>query len=109
MSVARAAEIWPAVPASVSVAVPFAPAPSVAPPAARLTVSAPLVTVSRVVARLPSTSTTPTLNTLATVNASVVSSASVALAGAVFTGASFTGVTVTVTVAVSIAPPEVTV
>ena len=106
MSVARAAEIWSNVPASVSVAVPFAPAPIVAPPA-RLTESTPWVTVSRVVARLLSTSTM--LSVLAAVNASVASSARAAATGAVFTGASFTAIIVTVTIAVSVTPPELTV
>jgi hypothetical protein len=45
------------VPDSVSVELPFAPALMVAPPA-RLTLSVPLVTVSWVLDRLPSTSLT---------------------------------------------------
>ena len=45
------------VPESVSVELPFAPALMVAPPA-RLTLSVPLLTVSRVADRLPSTSLT---------------------------------------------------
>ena len=84
------------VPLNVSVPVPFAPALIVAPPA-RLTFSVPLPTVSCVVARLPSTSVTltPAID-------SAVSSATVCAPGTVFTGASFTAVTVSATVSISV-------
>jgi hypothetical protein len=76
------------VPDSVRVEVPFAPALIVAPPA-RLTVTAPLVTVRRVVDRLPSTSFTDTPPI-----ASAVSSFTLWAAGTVFTGPSLTALTV---------------
>ena len=84
------------VPARVRVPVPFAPALIVAPPA-RLTVTVPLPTVSAVVARLPSTSVTesPLID-------SAVSSLTVCAPGTVFTGASFTAATVSVTVCVAL-------
>ena len=78
----------------------------VAPPA-RLTVNAPFPTVSCVVAMFASTSLT--LIRFAPVNVIGVSSATVTAPPTVFTGASFTAVTFTVTVAVSVTPPEVTV
>jgi hypothetical protein len=82
--------IWACVPESVSVELPFAPALIVAPPA-RLTVTVPLVTVKRVVERLPSTSFT--LIVFGPVNVSAVSSFTVRAPGTVLTGASFTAVT----------------
>jgi hypothetical protein len=70
----------------------------VAPPA-RLTVSAPLVTLSCVVDRLPSTSLT-----LTPLIASTVSSFTLCAPGTVFSGTSFTGLTVIATVSASVAP-----
>ena len=95
---ARAALIWACVPDSVSVEEPFAPALMVAPPA-RLTVTVPFVTVSCVVARLPSTSFTemPAIE-------SAVSSLTVCAPGTVFTGPSFTELTVIATASESVAP-----
>ena len=86
------------VPDSVSVALPFAPALIVAPPA-RLTFSAPFVTESCVVARLPSTSLTET-----PLIESDVSSFTVCAPGTVFTGPSFTELTVIATASESVAP-----
>ena len=85
-------------PDSVRVEEPFAPALIVAPPA-RLTFSAPLVTVSCVVDRLPSTSLTeiPPIE-------SAVSSLTVCAPGTVFTGPSFTELTVIATASESVAP-----
>ena len=71
------------VPESVRVELPFAPALIVAPPA-RLTVTAPLVTVRRVVERLPSTSLT-----LTPPIESAVSSFTACAPGTALTGASF--------------------
>ncbi|MEY4006704.1 MAG: hypothetical protein RLZZ221_2800, partial [Verrucomicrobiota bacterium] len=101
MSVASAALICAAVPASVSVALLLAPALIVAPVVPRVTAKVPFVTVRRVVARFPSTSAT--LIAAAPLNASAVSSATVCDPGTVFTGASFTDVTVIATVSVSVA------
>ena len=86
------------VPESVSVEEPFAPALMVAPPA-RLTFSAPFVTLSCVVARLPSTSLTemPAIE-------SAVSSFTACAPGTVFTGPSFTELTVMATASESVAP-----
>ena len=86
------------VPEIVRVDEPFAPALMVAPPA-RLTFSAPLVTVSCVVARLPSTSLTemPAIE-------SAVSSFTVCAPGTVLTGPSFTELTVIATESESVAP-----
>ena len=90
--------IWACVPDSVSVELPLAPALIVAPPA-RLTFSAPLVTVSCVVERLPSTSLTemPAIE-------SEVSSLTVCAPGTVFTGPSLTELTVIATASESVAP-----
>ena len=87
----------------VSVTVPEPLPPIVAPPPV-VTLSVPLVTVSVVVSDPPSTSATdtPAID-------SGVSSTTVCAPGTVFTGASFTALTVTVTVAVSVTPPDVTV
>ena len=93
-------------PASLKLALALAPALIVAPPA-RLTVNVPLPTVSCVVAMLPSTSFT--LIRFAPVNVSAVSSPTVLAPPTVFTGASLTAATFTVTVAVSVTPPLVTV
>ena len=86
------------VPDSVRVEEPFAPALMVAPPA-RLTFSEPLVTVSCVVARLPSTSLT-----LTPAMESAVSSLTVCAPGTVLTGPSFTELTVIATASESVAP-----
>ena len=95
---ARAALIWACVPDRVRVEEPLAPALMVAPPA-RLTLRAPLVTLSCVVARLPSTSFTeiPAIE-------SEVSSFTVCAPGTLFTGPSLTEVTVIATVSESVAP-----
>ena len=95
---ASAALICAWVPESVRVEVPLAPALIVAPPA-RLTFSAPLVTLSCVVARLPSTSLTeiPAIE-------SDVSSFTLCAPGTVFTGPSFTELTVIATASESVAP-----
>jgi hypothetical protein len=74
------------------------PALIVAPPA-RLTLSAPLVTFSCVVARLPSTSFTDTPPIEST-----LSSLTVCAPGTVFSGPSFTEVTVIATASESVAP-----
>ncbi len=86
------------VPESVSVELPFAPALTVAPPA-RLTFNVPLVTVSCVVERLPSTSLTdiPPIE-------SNVSSFTVCAPGTAFTGPSLTELTVMETASESVAP-----
>jgi hypothetical protein len=86
------------VPDRVSVELPLAPALIVAPPAT-LTVTVPFVTVSCVVARLPSTSFTeiPPIE-------SAVSSFTVCAPGTVFTGLSFTALTVIATASESVAP-----
>jgi len=86
------------VPDSVRVEEPFAPALMVAPPA-RLTFNAPLVTLSCVVERLPSASLTaiPAIER-------EVSSLTVCAPGTVFTGPSFTGLTVIATASESVAP-----
>ena len=76
--------------------VPFAPALIVAPPA-RLTVTVPFVTVSCVVDRLPSTSLT-----LTPPIESAVSSFTVCAPGTVFTGPSFTELTVIATASESV-------
>ena len=86
-------------PESVRVEEPLAPALIVAPPA-RLTFSAPLVTVSCVVERLPSTSLTDTPPI-----ESAVSSFTVCAPGTVFTGPSFTELTVIATASESDAAP----
>ena len=98
MRVASAALICACVPDSVSVELPFAPALIVAPPA-RLTFSAPLVTLTCVVDRLPSTSLTeiPPIG-------SAVSSLTVCAAGTTLTGPSFTELTVIATASESVAP-----
>ncbi len=85
-------------PDKVSVALPLAPALMVAPPA-RLTFSVPLATASCVVDRLPSTSLTemPAIG-------SEASSFTVCAPGTVFTGPSFTEVTVMATASESVAP-----
>ncbi len=90
--------IWAWVPESVRVELPFAPALMLAPPA-RLTFRAPLVTLSCVVARLPSTSLTeiPAIE-------SAVSSLTVCAPGTVFTGPSLIEVTVMATASESVAP-----
>ena len=98
MSDASAALICACVPAEVSVDEPFAPALIVAPPA-RLTVTVPFVTVSCVVVRLPSTSLT-----LTPPIESAVSSFTVCAPGTVFTGPSFTEVTVIATASESVTP-----
>ena len=85
-------------PDTVRVAVPSAPALMVAAPAS-VTVSVPFTTVNWVLARFPSTSVT--LMVFAPVNASAVSSFTVCAPGTVFTGASFTAVTVMATGSVS--------
>ena len=69
----------------------------------------PLVTDTVVVNASPSMSATVKAVPLATLNTRVPSSAIVCAPGAVETGASFTALTVTLTVAVSVTPPEVTV
>ena len=86
------------VPESVRVEEPLAPALIVAPPA-RLTVTAPLVTVRRVVDRLPSTSLT-----LTPPIESAVSSFTLCAPGTVLTGPSFTELTVIATASESVAP-----
>ena len=85
-------------PDSVRVEEPFAPALIVAPPA-RLTFSVPFVTLSCVVARLPSTSLTdiPLIE-------SALSSFTVCAPGTVFIGPSFTELTVIATASESAAP-----
>ncbi len=88
-------------PEIVTVAVPLL---VIVAPAAAVTDRAPWVTLTVVVKVPPSTSLTLTPEI-----ASVVSSAVVWAPGTVLTGASLTGVTLTVTVAVSVTPPEVTV
>ena len=90
--------IWACVPESVRVEDPLAPALIVAPPA-RLTFSAPLVTLSCVVERLPSTSLT-----LTPAIESAVSSFTVCAPGTLFTGPSFTALTVIATLSESVAP-----
>ena len=90
--------IWACVPESVRVELPLAPALIVAPPA-RLTFNVPLVTVSCVVARLPSTSLT-----LTPLIESAVSSLTVCAPGTVFTGPSFTELTVIETASESVTP-----
>ena len=90
--------IWACVPESVRLEEPFAPALIVAPPA-RLTVTAPFVTVRRVVERLPSTSLT-----LTPLIESAVSSFTVCAPGTVFIGPSFTELTVIETASESVAP-----
>jgi hypothetical protein len=86
------------VPDSVRVEEPLAPAPIVAPPA-RLTVTVPLVTVSCVVDKLPSTSLT-----LMPPIGKAVSSLTVCAPGMLFTGPSFTEVTAMATAAESVTP-----
>ena len=85
-------------PDRVRVELPLAPELIVAPPA-RLTFSVPFVTVSCVVERLPSTSFTET-----PLIESAVSSLTVCATGTVFTGPSFTGLTVIATASESVAP-----
>ena len=86
------------VPLSVKVLVPLAPALMVAAPL-KVTVTVPCVTVSWVVARLPSTSVT--LIRLGPVIANAVSSSTLTAAGAVFTGASLILLTVILTTSMS--------
>ena len=93
--------IWAAVPARVTV--PVALPVMVAPPPA-VTLSVPLVTLTVVVSAPPSTSAT-----LTPAMASGLSSAVLWAPGTVLTGASLTAVTVTLTLAVSVTPPDVTV
>ena len=91
------------VPVSVRVAVPEPVTPT--PPAAAA-FKLPLATL-RVTLRAPAPASMSA--TARPVRGSGVSSVPVKLAGRVFTGASLTGVTVTLTPAVSVTPPEVTV
>jgi hypothetical protein len=95
---ASAALICACVPDRVRVEEPFAPALIVAPPASE-TFSVPLVTVSCVVDRLPSTSLTAIPPTERT-----VSSLTDCAPGTVFTGPSFTELTVMATASESVAP-----
>ena len=90
--------IWAALPESVTAAVPLPPI--VAPPPVA-TLSVPLVTVSVVVSGKPSTSATDT-----PAMGSAVSSLTLCAPGTVFTGASFTGLTVMATVSMSCAVPS---
>ncbi len=86
------------VPDRVSVKLPLAPELIVAPPASD-TLSTPLVTVSCVVERLPSTSLTDT-----PLIESTASSFTVCAPGTVFTGPSFTELTVIETASESVTP-----
>ena len=95
--------IWAAVPARVTVAVPLLV--MVAPPPA-VTASVPLVTLTVVVKAVAGPSTSATLTPAM---ASGVSSVALWAPGTVLTGGSLTAVTVTLTLAVSLTPPEVTV
>ena len=100
---AKAALIWAWVPDSVKVALLLAPALMVAPPA-RLTVTRPLATVRRVVARLPSTSLT-----LTPAMASATSSVAACAPGTVLTGASLITITlIVVTAATELKTPSFT-
>ncbi|RJG47394.1 hypothetical protein D3Y55_22780 [Mesorhizobium sp. DCY119] len=78
-------------------------------PAVPASENVPFVTDSVTVSVPPSTSLTVIGLPADGVKTIVVSSAVVCAVGTVLTGASFTGLTVTVTVAVSVTPPEVTV
>ena len=80
------------------------PLPDIVAPPPSATVAVPPVTVSVVVRMSPSTSPTVT-PAIARDTSSLVLCAP----GKVWVGASFTGTTVTLTVAVSVTPPEVTV
>ena len=100
---ASAALICVCVPLSVSVALPLAPALIAAPPAS-VTLSVPWLTVSCVLARLPSTSLTLIGLPLALLKASAVSSLTVCAPGTVLTGASL--VTVIVKLAACEVPPS---
>ena len=84
------------------------PLPVTVTPAIDPSVRRPLATV-KVVVTLLSTSATVIALPFAVLNTTFVSSAAVWPPGTVFTGASFTATTVTVTVAVSVTPPDVTV
>ena len=82
------------VPERVSVALLFAPAVIVAAPAS-VTIATPLVTVTRTVERLPSTSLTLSTLPFVLLNSSEVLIGVPWIPGTVFTGASAAGVTVT--------------
>ena len=90
--------IWAAVPLIVTVPVPLPP--MVAPPPV-VTLSVPLATVSVVVSAVLSTSATDT-----PAIGSVVSSLTLCAPGTVFTGGSFTALTVIGTVSVSFNVPS---
>ena len=93
------------VPETVTVPLPL---PVTVIPAIEPSVSVPLTTVSVVVTEL-STSTTVMALPFAALNMRLVSSALDCAPGTVLTGASLTAATLTVTVAVSVTPPDVTV
>ena len=95
-----------AVPVTCTLPVPL---PTTLTPATPASVSVPWVTASVVVSAPPSTSATVIALPLALLNTSGLSSAVVCAPGKVLTGASFTELTVTFTVAVSVTPPEATV
>jgi hypothetical protein len=99
---ASVALIWAMVPVSVTVPVPELAMVAVPP----LTESVPLVTASVTVTVPVPASTSLTLRP---VMARAESSVVVCGPGTVLTGASLTGLTVTVTLAVSVVPPELTV
>ena len=101
-----AALIAAALPVIVTVPVPL---PDTATPATEPRLTRPLVTETVVVSVSPSMSATVTALPLVALKTSAVSSAVVWLGGVVCVAASLTGLTVTVTVAVSVTPPDVTV
>jgi hypothetical protein len=85
------------------------PLPVTVTPAVEPSVSVPLVTATVAVSEPLSMSATVRALPLADENTSPVSSVVDWAPGAVLTGASFTALTVTLTLAVSVTPPEVTV
>ena len=85
------------------------PLPLTVTPAALPSVSVPWVTASVVVSVPPSTSATVNALPFAPLKISGLSSAAACAPGVVLTGASFTALIVTLTVAVSVTPPEATV